>query len=72
MIRFFIVGSLFGGTGSSGIPEIVKAIRNSGAACANTQIGTALMLPYFGLLPNQHPNNDGLNTGAIDSAMFKC
>lgn len=68
--KVFIVGSLFGGTGSSGIPEIVKAIRNSGAACANTQIGTALMLPYFGLLPNQHPNNDGLNTGAIDSAMF--
>lgn len=67
--KVFIIGSLFGGTGSSGIPEIVKAIRNSGAACAGVPIGAALMLPYFGLEPNNH-QNDGLNTGAIDPAMF--
>lgn len=69
--KVFVIGSLFGGTGSSGIPEIVKAIRNSGAPCANVQIGAVLMLPYFTLQPhNAGGVNDGINTGAINSSMF--
>ncbi len=42
--KVVIIGSLFGGTGASGIPEIVKAIdaMNNGA-----KIATILVLPYF-------------------------
>ena len=39
-----IIGSLFGGTGASGIPEIVKAIK---AKKPNADIATILVLPYF-------------------------
>lgn len=67
--KMFVIGSLFGGTGSSGIPEIVKAIRNSGTSCANVQIGALLMLPYFDL-KTCVKTKDGVNTGAIDFSMF--
>ena len=67
--KVFIIGSLFGGTGASGIPEIVKAIRKSGKPAAGVEIGAALMLPYFDLQPNDKAG-DGLNTGAIDYATF--
>ena len=39
-----IIGSLFGGTGASGIPEIAKAIN---AKKADARIATILVLPYF-------------------------
>lgn len=69
--KVFVIGSLFGGTGSSGIPEIVKAIRNSGQPCATVQIGAVLMLPYFKLQPHCAGGvHDGINTGAINSSMF--
>ena len=42
--RVVIVGSLFGGTGASGIPEIVQAIKK---AKANAKIATLLIQPYF-------------------------
>lgn len=67
--KVFVIGSLFGGTGASGIPEIVKAIRKSGKPAAGVEIGAALMLPYFDLQPNDKAG-DGLNTGAIDYATF--
>lgn len=42
--KVVVIGSLFGGTGASGIPEIVKAIdsMNNGA-----KIATIFVLPYF-------------------------
>ena len=42
--RVVIVGSLFGGTGASGIPEIVQAIKK---VKANAKIATLLIQPYF-------------------------
>ena len=42
--RVVIVGSLFGGTGASGIPEIVQAIKKDKA---NAKIATLLIQPYF-------------------------
>jgi len=42
--KVVIIGSLFGGTGASGIPEIVKAIHNMHN---NAKIATILVLPYF-------------------------
>ena len=42
--KVVVIGSLFGGTGASGIPEIVKAIA---AMKNNAKIATILVLPYF-------------------------
>lgn len=42
--KVVIIGSLFGGTGASGIPEIVKAID---AMKNGARIATILVLPYF-------------------------
>ena len=42
--KVVVIGSLFGGTGASGIPEIVKAIK---AKKPNADIATILVLPYF-------------------------
>lgn len=65
--KVFIVGSIFGGTGSSGIPVIVDEIRRSTiGAVAQVPIGVALVLPYFKL----QPKVDKEDTGAIDANMF--
>ena len=42
--KVIIIGSLFGGTGASGIPEIVKAVR---AKKPDANIATILVMPYF-------------------------
>lgn len=42
--KVVVIGSLFGGTGASGIPEIVKAID---AMQNGAKIATILVLPYF-------------------------
>lgn len=42
--KVVVIGSLFGGTGASGIPEIVKAID---AMKNGAKIATILVLPYF-------------------------
>lgn len=66
--KVFIVSSIFGGTGASGFPEIVNAIRTSGRATLNPAvIGSALVLPYFDL--QQFDPNKG-DTGAIDASSF--
>lgn len=44
--KVVIIGSLFGGTGASGIPEIVKAI-NDRQPDAKAAVSTILVLPYF-------------------------
>lgn len=54
-----IIGSLFGGTGASGIPEIVKAID---ALQTGAKIATILVLPYFH--PMEKPG------GAIQGGRF--
>jgi hypothetical protein len=46
--RIFIISSIFGGTGSSGFPQIVNAIRLSGRDfSAIALIGACVVLPYF-------------------------
>lgn len=42
--KVIIIGSIFGGTGASGIPEIASAINES---YPNADIATLLVLPYF-------------------------
>lgn len=66
--RVFIVSSIFGGTGASGFPEIVNAIRMSAKATLRPAIiGSAIVLPYFDLQQYNPQNGD---TGAIDAASF--
>lgn len=66
--KVFIVSSIFGGTGASGFPEIVNAIRTSTLATLRpATIGAALVLPYFDL-QQFHPERG--DTGAIDASSF--
>lgn len=44
--KVILIGSLFGGTGASGIPEITKAIR-SHPRTANVHLGVVMLTPYF-------------------------
>lgn len=65
--RVFIVGSIFGGTGSSGVPVIVDEIRDSTIGIVKqVPIGVALVLPYFKLQPKVEDED----TGAIDCSLF--
>lgn len=46
--RIVVIGSIFGGTGSSGIPKIVAAIRNhNNTNIKSAEISVVLVLPYF-------------------------
>ncbi len=67
--KVFIISSIFGGTGSSGFPEIVSAIRaHSNEFIKKAVIGSAIVLPYFDV--NSQNNQGGANTGAINSSTF--
>lgn len=46
--KVIVVGSLFGGTGSSGVPEIIKKIHVSKP---DVPIGAVLVMPYFAPKP---------------------
>ena len=64
--RIFIIGSIFGGTGASGIPLLVKKVRklDDRPTVKNAIIGAITVLPYYGL-------KDPTTTGSdIDSANF--
>lgn len=67
--RIFVVGSIFGGTGSSGIPQLIKNFEKKGSSSEgnyqgvqNAIKGACLVLPYFGV-----KNSDD---SAIDSRIF--
>ena len=44
--KVILIGSLFGGTGASGIPELVKAIRGN-QKTENVHLGVVMIMPYF-------------------------
>lgn len=51
--KVFIVSSIFGGTGASGFPLLLKSMRTSNNNALNTaQIGAVSLLPYFNLQEN--------------------
>ena len=65
--RIFIISSIFGGTGASGFPLLLKTLRGNNtipnfALINNAVIGAITVLPYFNL--KQNPNS------AIDSTTF--
>lgn len=72
--RIFIAGSIFGGTGASGFPLLLKnlrAIDSSWSGCKNVKdavIGAVSVLPYFDVAPDSNP--DESKRSEIDSATF--
>lgn len=63
--RAFIVGSIFGGTGSSGIPQMINAIRSHNVTgFRDCKIGAAIVMPYFKV-------DTPKKGGAINSNIFK-
>lgn len=52
LVKIFIAGSIFGGTGAAGIPTIARLIRQSLPKSQNQiLIGGAMILPYFNFIP---------------------
>jgi len=72
--RIFIISSIFGGTGASGFPLLLKnlrAISNTQSGCENVKnatIGAISVLPYFDVVPDNNPNEE--KRSEIDSATF--
>lgn len=60
--KVILIGSLFGGTGASGIPELVKAIRDN-AKTKNIHLGVVMLMPYFCFDKNDEK-------GAVKSNLF--
>ncbi|QXV63613.1 hypothetical protein INP83_10835 [Mucilaginibacter sp. 21P] len=61
--RIFIISSIFGGTGSSGFPTLVKLIRQSkNASLAKAVLGAITVMPYFDVEPKED--------SAINSSLF--
>lgn len=60
--KVILIGSLFGGTGASGIPEIVKAIR-SNQRTKDVHLGVIMLMPYFCFDRNDE-------VGAVKSGLF--
>lgn len=51
--KIFIISSIFGGTGASGFPLLLKTFRTStNTALAKAPIGAVSLLPYFNLKDN--------------------
>ncbi|MBR4564098.1 MAG: hypothetical protein IKO26_06585 [Paludibacteraceae bacterium] len=67
--KIFIISSIFGGTGASGFPELVNAMRSDTqhTTLRTATIGAALILPYFKLQPFDPDKGD---VGAIEAAAF--
>lgn len=66
--KIFIVSSIFGGTGASGFPLLLKTLRGNRempnfASINGAQIGAISVLPYFGVEP-------GGEVSQIDSGTF--
>ncbi len=65
--RIFIISSIFGGTGASGFPLLLKSIRSDKDSAANklireSYIGAVTVLPYFNV-------SEDANSG-VDSSTF--
>jgi hypothetical protein len=73
-ISVCLVGSIFGGTGASGIPTLGRSLRKKAKDCGlqRVRIGAVLMLPYFSFNPGMDgelaANSSDFN-GATASAL---
>ncbi len=68
--KIFIISSIFGGTGASGFPLLLKTLRDESATFPNhsiinnAQIGAITVLPYFKLEP---PEESEINSATFIS-----
>ena len=63
--RIFLIGSIFGGTGSSGLPQMIKAMRSTNiTGWDRALIGATLVMPYFQV-------DTPAAGGAVNSNIFK-
>lgn len=68
--RIFIISSIFGGTGASGFPLLLKNLRGLGnhmpnfSAIRNAPIGAITVLPYFDVKPDE---NSSINSSTFIS-----
>ncbi len=67
--RVILAGSIFGGTGASGIPTISRLIRNEFKDISTLKIGGILILPYFSFLPAEKEVQGG-KTFSLNSENF--
>ncbi|MCL2928428.1 MAG: hypothetical protein MGG37_10625 [Trichodesmium sp. MAG_R01] len=61
--KIFLCGSIFGGTGASGLPTIARLIDNKLKKIKvrdRVQTGCLFVLPYFGFAPTPGENPDGV------------
>jgi hypothetical protein len=67
--KIFLCGSIFGGTGASGLPTIARLIKNEIANLENTKVklGASLILPYFSFT---FPSTDRKSEMLADSNWF--
>lgn len=69
--RIFIISSIFGGTGASGFPLLIKNLRNlntaipGGGFVKDAPIGAITVLPYFSIRPQS--KNDEINSSTFIS-----
>ena len=61
--KIFIISSIFGGTGASGFPLLLKTLRTNNVMpnndlINNAEIGAITLLPYFKLEPNENSEID--------------
>ena len=62
--RIFIISSIFGGTGASGFPLLLKKLRAAGEEMSgnnnvkNAVIGAVTVLPYFDVKPSENSEID--------------
>lgn len=75
--KVFIISSIFGGTGASGFPLLVKNIRGATSDIPNhgslndSVIGAVSVLPYFNLEPNENSDIDsGTFVSKTKSALY--
>lgn len=66
--RIFIISSIFGGTGASGFPLLLKTIRtSSNQALKDSMIGAVSLLPYFNL--KSDPQNSKIQADSFITKM---
>jgi len=72
--RIFIISSIFGGTGASGFPLLLKNLRaipntiNGNGLIKTAPIGAISVFPYFDVAPDNNPNDR--QRSQIDSSTF--
>lgn len=72
--RIFIISSIFGGTGASGFPLLLKNLRsmpntiNGNGVIKIAPIGAISVFPYFDVAPDNNP--DDSQRSQIDSSTF--